>query len=100
MEEITSLDDVLKEALRDSGDLLCNQAAIRIEDLQKDVAIREKGIASMFYELRTLRADKERLDWLECEPLREECVGGWKKSLFRQNQPITRAAIDAAKEKT
>lgn len=62
MEEIKSLDDVLKEVLISEGDLLGKQAAIRIGDLQKDVAIREQAIVQLMAELRTLREDKERLE--------------------------------------
>jgi len=42
--------------------------------------------------------DRERLDWLEGEFQREqgEAVRPGLRSLFRLNQPITRAAIDAA----
>lgn len=49
-------------------------------------------------ELAELRLDRERLDWLESELLREmPYVAHGPVSLFRRNEPITRAAIDAAR---
>jgi hypothetical protein len=54
--------------------------------------------AALEDELRALREDKERLDWLEAEMLHEEqalSVGLTPApSLFRANLPITRVAID------
>ena len=46
-------------------------------------------------EVRALRKDRERLDWLEME-MAIEFEDGKYRALFRQNMPITREAIDAA----
>lgn len=48
-------------------------------------------VARLAAEVRELRRDRARLDWLESEMERDG-----NHSLFRQNMPITRAAIDAA----
>jgi hypothetical protein len=50
-----------------------------------------------------LATERERLDWLDAEIDRENQSrrsGKWgAQSLFRRNEPITRASIDAAREK-
>ena len=58
-------------------------------------------IATLRAEVDGLRADAQRLDWLESEYERErQAILNHRMmpdSLFRMNLPITRAAIDAAK---
>jgi hypothetical protein len=57
-------------------------------------------MADLLEQCLGLVRDKERLDFLESEMQREggAAVAGvpFPRSLFRQNMPITRAAIDAA----
>ena len=67
--------------------------------------VRVALIADAARLIRALRADKERLDYLSDEWYREECwrdagmPSGAPFSLFRQNLPITRDTIDAARER-
>ncbi len=84
--------------LREPDDEIRDQYRLRLE--------RANRLAeSLEAELRTLRADKERLDWLEKEdPM---CWGvvdpeGWSPhgSCGDPTYPSLRAAIDTAKEKT
>ena len=56
----------------------------------------EERIAELEVELVEARKDTERLDWLEMEMQREGGDLFNVRSLFRRNQPITRAAIDAS----
>lgn len=57
-------------------------------------------VEALAAEVRALRKDRERLDWLEGEMDRERqaIAHGMPipRSLFRQNEPITRPLIDAA----
>jgi hypothetical protein len=50
-------------------------------------------------ELQRLRADSERLDWLEHEPETEMHQPSYV-GLFRLNLPVTRERIDAARKGT
>jgi hypothetical protein len=68
--------------------------AQRVQSLEAQLAAAETLLASR-------EKDKARLDWLGYELVREEHevthTGSVRTaSLFRANQPITRAAIDAA----
>ena len=61
---------------------------------------RARAVGAQDEVLERLRADKERMDWLEGEWHREEqwkYTHGGPHSLFRQNRPITRERVDAAR---
>lgn len=63
------------------------------------VAHLAKQVRTHRIELAEARKDTARLDWLEGEMRREkESFAYALDSLFRRNQPVTRAAIDAAME--
>jgi len=70
-----------------------------------------QALRTLAAQLPALVADRERLEWLEGEGEREfainkrlneepGCGAEWPRSLFRQNVPITREAIDASRAVT
>ncbi len=69
-----------------------NYLSKRVEELTTQLAERDQ-------EITRLRADGERLDWLEGERGREKgpLESDYERSLYRRNMPITRQAIDAAR---
>jgi len=78
--------------------VLDGEAADEIERLRADAQNLAIALGKSHAENAELRKDRERVDWLEGEFQREqgEAVRPGLRSLFRLNQPITRAAIDAA----
>lgn len=74
--------------------------------VKREVLKRRKQVADLKAELHTLRADKERLDWLEADAPRydhdPEARIERVRALWWDGRPSfkARAAIDAAKEKT
>ena len=75
-------------------------------ELEAEVAAMKTAWFETHAEVERLRADKERLDWLEKKGDEERW---WRtlpvddptpiyRPLFRQNEPITREAIDRARK--
>lgn len=79
----------------------CDCGAKHLRDERLD-AYAEAIRAECAAEIAALKADAERLDWLEGEEQREADANRlgtspYPRSLFRENMPIMRESIDAAR---
>lgn len=84
---------------------MLNEARARLAELDTDNCRLINKVDVQAVELHKLEADKARLDWLEQELQKEVTLAQrgtpyceQVQSLFRKNEPITRAAIDAARK--
>ena len=97
--------NIYDEKRRNSVDAYCTaqrlttiERCIQLEDARD---ARDAEIEKLKRERDEAREDTARLDWLEGEHDRETgpLDDDYERSLFRRNEPITRATIDAARER-